>query len=278
MNIVSVNYMILTINTVCNLNCKLCATGIPFVHGTNYPVEEVLQYALRAMELIDHVGHFDLCGGETLLHPKIHEIVKETAKLLRGKCDELRILTNGTIIPNDQTIDSIHETTASGMGFLFLIDNYALPGTKIGEVTKKLTAAGIPYRENVYTGDKQFSDGWVDYKFDESVPTVKHDTESAARETFRDCYFSRVNMWEIGRGKLLPCCYLFTRDLMGQFLAEPGEYVDLFDDTMPIEKKREIIRSGGTRGVHYGACKYCCGLGKNTPRFSAAEQMAKAKA
>ncbi|GHS96339.1 hypothetical protein AGMMS50276_14570 [Synergistales bacterium] len=269
----NVNYIALLITSICNMRCKLCSFAVPYLQSHfHYDKDIICEDLQTALNLCGSVKHVDLMGGEPLLHPAISDIVKKIATF-DNKPAQIRILTNGAVVPDDTLLKTISIIMASGTDFLFYLDNYGSISTKTDDIKNKLTVAQIPYREVVYYGDEQFSNGWVDYRFDEAIPTQKSQTNQEIQQVYDECFFSTADMWELNNGKLFPCAYTVTSDALGRKCSEYGEYLDLRDSTLSISEKRKILHNWTTRKEYYSACRYCGGLRRNSPRYIAAEQV-----
>lgn len=81
----------------CNLNCKGCTAFSPLAKEWFY---DVVQLERDLLELSKKIRFFQLklIGGETLLHPKITEIVQITRRIFPKK-SVLSIVTNGSLLP-----------------------------------------------------------------------------------------------------------------------------------------------------------------------------------
>ena len=66
------------INTICTLNCKQCITLTPYhKNAENFSKERIFEDIDKFFKIYDWVDHFDVEGGETLLHPALPEIIKK---------------------------------------------------------------------------------------------------------------------------------------------------------------------------------------------------------
>jgi organic radical activating enzyme len=258
------------------MNCKLCSFAVPYLQSHfHYDKDIMCEDLRRALSLCDSVKHVDLMGGEPLLHPDIAEIIERLQYIGTNskKFGEIRILTNGSISPDDKLLKAIRALMDSGVDFLFFLDNYGKISTKMDDIKNKLTIAQIPYREVIYFGEEQFSNGWVDYRFDEVIPTRKSQTDHEIQQVYDECFFSAANMWELNNGKLFPCTYTVTSDALERKCLERGDYLDLRDDTLSVSEKKEMLYDWATRKEHYSACQYCGGIRKSSPRYMAGEQI-----
>ena len=74
-----------------------------FSHPNDIDVDVVINDYNRMLELIDWTDDVMLIGGETLLYRNLGKLVEEIYKNpnTSKKVGIVRVLTNGTILPND---------------------------------------------------------------------------------------------------------------------------------------------------------------------------------
>ncbi|MCL5072727.1 MAG: hypothetical protein M1308_17815, partial [Actinobacteria bacterium] len=206
----------------------------------------------------------ELLGGEPLLHPEIVEIVKEILKY-KGRFDLIRITTNCTIVPSQELIEVINNSDCI---FDFILDDYGKYSVNFKCIQELFDKNGIPYRTDVYHGENQRFEGWIHF----GDFTFMDYTEEELENVKNNCICVSNAFRIIHRGKLYPCVYAFCGAILQKVPQLKDEYIDLFDETMKTEKKREIAQSLGTNPIE--ACKYCKGFDcVNSPRFPAAEQL-----
>ena len=254
--------------TKCTLKCKLCATGIPYIKTpVNLPKETLFLSMERAFQIWT-AEHVDFLGGEPLLHPQILEIMQELYKY-NDNYGEMRIVTNGTIMPGGGLLDFAEYVNGSGVKLLFLLDNYGRLSGKLGEIKDELEKRKIPYRQDDYTGDSQRFNGWVDYG--EYKDTGRSDEEIS--RVYYECIFRNWGCIEIWNGKAYPCAYTTALEIVNGFKLKQDEYVDLFDDTIATAEKIRSAKALRGRSKPFSACRLCNGISPNSPRFPAAEQL-----
>ncbi|MBR1494049.1 MAG: radical SAM protein [Acidaminococcaceae bacterium] len=253
------------ITTHCSLNCKLCMTDIPQIRDKHHiPVDSLVKQLEAFFHVWDYAARLEYMGGEPLMHPDMYDIIKETLRF-RDQFRDLRIATNGTIIPNDQVLELI---ASCGKFFDFVVDDYGPLSKNIKEVTERLEYYKIPYRIDVYTGENQHFNGWVklgDYAY------IDYE-EAVLREQYRECVQVKDEFAIVYEGKVFQCPYPLRFFILKNILPERDEYVDLFDDTLSREEKREI--AAGFYKTPTKACHCCFGFSeKKSRRYPAAEQV-----
>lgn len=94
------------------------------------------------LELIDWTDDVMLIGGETLLYRNLGKLVEEIYKNpnTSKKVGIVRVLTNGTILPNDEILKEF-----SKHNLVVEISNYGSKSRKIDELIEKL----IRYKINI---------------------------------------------------------------------------------------------------------------------------------
>lgn len=259
------------ITTKCTLNCKLCAAGVPYIlepHHTD------LQVAFQEMEkffqVFDYVDRIEFIGGEPLMHPDIAEIVKEASKY-KDQFGYMRITTNATIVPSEKLLKELRE---SGCKYDFIVDNYGKLSVNFDNLVKVLDDNHITYRVDVYHGkrENQRFGGWIDF----GDFTDQKYSEEQLRYNFEHCTAMKGNFCCTNNGKVFPCCYAMTGYLEGKLPFMRDEYIDLFDDTISLDEKRNIASNFDKKIMN--ACRFCKSFDtENSVRYCAAEQVERDK-
>jgi molybdenum cofactor biosynthesis enzyme MoaA len=102
------------LTTRCTLRCKNCNAAIPY-HKTYNDIDTgvIMKSLRRIFEIFDYVDELGLYGGEALLHPDIDEIIRECGNY-SSKFGFLRLMTNGTIIPKQATLEELKKLETGG--------------------------------------------------------------------------------------------------------------------------------------------------------------------
>lgn len=257
--------------TTCSLNCKACSFSIPTFksNGINYYVSlDTFQRELEEIfNIYDHVEGISLVGGEPLLHNQIDKLVAYALRTYSSKFNQLRIITNGTLLPNDSLISALK---SYGKGNVEIqISDYGPLSNKVEDIGSLLQKNSIPYRIKEYYDSKQYCGGWVDYG---PLDCLRGYSEEKMQSVLKHCRMSYDRYLSVLNGKLTICCHAAAGFHMNCFDLNPGEYVDLFDATVSLEKKRRIISEFGTKPTQ--ACYHCNGFDpQNSPRIPGAEQI-----
>lgn len=251
------------ITTKCTLKCKRCITFTPYQKKHEHSSKEtILREIDKFFELYDYIDHFDIEGGESLLHPDLDIIVKK-ALTYKHKFKRIHILTNCTVLPSKSLIDIC---MSSNKRVMFLLDNYGELSNKIEELKDILVSSNIPFRIDKYYGDDQYCNGWVD------LGNLKFNnyTDNQLQDIFNNCREAHCQAPYIRNGKVFLCA---TQAAMIEHIPLiKGEYIDLFDDSISIAQKKEIARNFGKLPIT--TCNYCKGFDvKNGERYPAAEQL-----
>lgn len=250
------------VNTICTLNCKRCITKTPYhVNPANYKFEDLSNEIEAFFNIYESVDHFDLEGGETLLHPDLDKIIQK-ALSYKHLYKTLNILTNGTIVPSESVMAACKDEPV-----FFIIDDYGDLSFNKDQVIQTLEANKIDYRIDTYYGEDQYYGGWIDF----GDMTFKNYSNEELCRVFENCRSGKCGAPYIKNGKMYLCPVQATSSADIELLH--GEYVDLVDPNVTMEERIEVAKKFGLNPIN--SCKYCKGFNVNSERQPAAEQLKK---
>ena len=217
----------------------------------------------KYFELVDTVGDFDISGGETFLHPQIGDIIKKALQY-EHRFNRLLILTNGTLLPSEDLLQAMKLSDK----ILVTISNYGVLSKSTSALSRILEQNNIKFRVIDYS-DNIFCDGWVNYDSDKQL----WHTEDELKRIGQNCAVrNRGCNFLIQNGEIHSCGRSYRRMEIGLIPRNSAEYVDLFDNTVSIEEKRETLLA--MFHSDYGtSCAFCYGLCKDSKRYTPAEQL-----
>lgn len=250
----------------CTLKCKLCAGYVTHIKN---PVDMELEFyeflLKRLFENVHKLETFSLSGGEALMHSKFNLILEKTFDY-NEQYEKVLILSNGTLIPKEETINLIKNKGIDKVQFN--ISNYGQVSRNVNKLIDVLSQHNISYREIKYYGDDAFCGGWVDYgDHTQNFFTDDEVTENAKKCTFRDGFYSLL----INKGGFFHCGRSGERMRLGVIEKNPLEYISLEKDY--TQEEFDMIIDHMFESPYLTACKYCTGLTKDTKRYPAAEQI-----
>lgn len=255
--------VLMTLN--CNLNCKLCGAYVPYYEkSSDSSVSEHMEYIERFFQIVDHLELLTISGGEPLLYKQLPEFLDSLINY-SDRFDKLEIITNGTIVPNENLVSSVKKY--GNKFFRFLVDNYSL-SYKIPEIHSLLEENNIPHVIRDNNCRKSHCNGWIDFG---SLDNVIHSNEEAEK-IFKKCAFVQKLSFCFGifKGYMTPCGEVRYRLSLGK--ASPDEYINLIDKNVSIEDQRRKILNM-YEGKYLETCKYCNGMLEDSPRFQPAIQL-----
>lgn len=256
------------ITSKCTLNCKLCSNYIPYIPNPFHTPKETAFREIKAFfQIWDYADRIELIGGEPLLHPDFYEILRECLKY-QSQFGKIRITTNSTIVPEERVFALIRETEKR---VEFLLDNYGPLSKNLEVIRQQCDAYQIPYRIDNYYGENQYSNGWIYFG---DCKTDLGYTDQEWTDLFHRCVVPKEEFVMVNNGKAFFCDYpMATYQVTGRLPADGG-YIDLFDEQISIEEKREMARK--LWDGPYSSCRYCTGFDvTNAKRYPAAEQVQK---
>ena len=269
-NRIEANVFDLFITNRCTMNCKMCCAYVPHVKNAHHSDKDVVFREMKGFfEVFDYANRIEILGGEPLMHPDLLAIVKEATKY-KEQFGDIRITTNCTIVPGDELLAYIKNC---GVLFDFVLDDYGEISRHCRQVQDKIKEYNIPFRVDRYYGDEQeqYYSGWIDFGNNK----CKNYSDDELLNVFNNCTAAKKNsFYATYDGQVHQCLYSLAGQYTGRLEPKPGEWIDLFDETLTREQKRSIASSFLKRP--YNACRHCNGfLSETAKRFPAAIQAPK---
>lgn len=253
------------ITDYCSLNCKLCILGMPYITNKHHiAVEEYDRQLSEIFKIWNSAERLNLIGGEALLHPNICDIVERSLHY-QDHYQSLRITTNDTIVPEDRMLALM---ASSGKPCNFVISDYGKLSRNLQGLTERLESYNIPYRIDPYVGDNLYYGGWVDLGDYEFADLSKEEL----MVQYRECAQTHTHFLSVYKGEVFQCCHAHHFNAVKGALPEKTEYIDLCDEELTIEEKKEIASRFFTMPTK--SCQFCLGFNEKTSkRYPAAEQL-----
>lgn len=257
----------LPITSLCSLNCEKCHIFIPYwKNKSDYDLDMLKRSVDLYFKHVDYVLDMDILGGEPLLCKNLDEIIKYIGNNYREQIGYLGLITNGTIIPKNSTIELIRKFNMN-----VSISDYSKELNYKGKVDKlcdELENAQISYLRNTDIA-------WFDF----GLPTdeMRYIGEQAVKH-MRCC---NTIYHVIHDGKFYCCGTAWAAQKSGLFPNSDYGYVDLENDksdNYEIKKKIFECSFGIVENGYLEFCQVCGGFGSdNTTRVNTAQQIRKDK-
>ena len=235
--------------TRCTLNCKMCGDFL-FTGGVkrrDIPFEDVCRDIDACFDLFERVEWLQFVGGEVYIYRDFAKLL-DYAQKYRDRFDKLVIETNATVAPNDEEQAAM---LGYGEDLYVYISNYGDLSYQRDEFVKFMDANGIEHSLKKYHGEDQYFDGWIDNR----NPHDLKEPGDVLEVNAKNCPQNRLKNMHVYDGKLHRCsnsCFMLE---LGAFQPKERDFIDLRDETVSREEKREII--GEFYDYARQSCRYC---------------------
>lgn len=250
----------------CTLNCKLCSNYMPFFRNSekHVGVEELKADIDGIFRLIDFTEWLQFIGGEVFMRKDLSPIYQYCLEEYSEQFDKLIFITNATVLPCKDDIIVFKEY---GDRINIQVSDYGIYSCKRKELCDLFDENKIPYIVKNYHGDFQYCGGWVDNTHFYDRGKSQEDLE----KQFSRCGQVAIENFHMYRGILHGCARSLLASRLGKVIPARRDFVDIHDQTMSDEEKRDIIR-------HFNdhprvSCKSCVSFNEDIERFPAAEQL-----
>lgn len=136
--------LVVKTGTACTLKCEKCGEFNPYLakKGKSYMLTaEVLSKDIyRIAKAVKEIETVHIAGGEALLHNDLFLLLSYI--YLIPNIRKIEVVTNGTIIPNEMTINLLKELKKK---VLILISDYSSAGVDNHQILEALERSGVSY-------------------------------------------------------------------------------------------------------------------------------------
>ena len=235
----------------CSLKCKDCANLMQlYAKPIDQDFEILIKSIDKFLNTVDHCREIRLLGAEPLMYKKVDLVVEHILKF--KNYDQLKINTNGTIIPNEKKIKVFQDPRV-----FFDISNYGKISRNVDGLVKVLEEKNIAHNAARVTE-------WQDVG-----KIVKTDrTEQLNKEIFGNCCINRGITLLHGKLYLCPFSANATNLKAIKYADEEILNIDMYSKEELIKKIHKLY----FETEFLEACKSCNGRDHNVKRVEAALQ------
>ena len=249
--ILNVDSIDLMLTEKCSLKCKDCSNLMQLYAK---PIDQDFEMVISSIDIflntVDHCREIRLLGGEPLMYKKVYQVVEHLLKY--KNFDQLKINTNGTIVPKESKIDVFQDKRV-----FFDISDYGKVSRNVNKLVKILKEKKIAHNAARVTE-------WQDVG-----KIIKSDrTDKLNKEIFGNCCINRG--LTLLHGKLYLCPFSANATNLRAIKYADDEIINikLYDKKVLKDKIQKLYFETD----FLEACKSCNGRDHNVKRVEAALQ------
>lgn len=250
------------VTPACSLNCENCSQFVPYWKEKKSFSIEMLKSDLDSyFRCVDFVMDMNIVGGEPFLFSKLDQYIEYIGDNYRNKIGYLGFITNGTIMPPDDTLKLINKYDIG-----VSISDYSNEveySQKIEMLCKALDKFEISYVVN-----KNIQ--WFDFGYPRKPYNYKKESCAQHMKTCNTiCHC-------LNDGKVYYCGTAWAAEKSGIFPKDKKGYINLNNiNASSLDEKKNIIECclGNIEDGYLEFCRVCGGYGNdNDNRVVTAKQ------
>ena len=225
----------------CSLKCKDCSFLMQYYKSPqNIDLEKYKPALDRFIETVDYISEFRIYGGEPFMNPEMYKLLDWYNSC--EKINTLSIYTNGTIIPNERTLQSMKAKKVK-----VHISDYEHNMDKVKLLTEVLERNNIPYFIRKY-------DMWCEAG---DLSPKNHSFEKM-KEIYANCF--ATNCYSFLKGKFYVCPRAAHAANLKAIPDIESDCIDFNDESVSIDELKVRIKNLMHERDFIEACKFCDGL------------------
>ena len=245
-NKIVIPFLDLSVCTTCTLNCRDCTQWIPYIKNKKiFSAESIITNLENLFQYVDYIHFISPLGGEPFLNKEIDTILEYLIqKSNDGKIGYIRLVTNGTIFPDENILKYFHHPKLS-----LLISNY---DKALNNNAKENKLKLIDYFEKnklKYFLPEGFN--WIDLG---TPQELKQKNTEQLRETFNTCFIR--NCISLFDGVLYRCPRAYA---IAELFPPPRKWHNEYIKISEIKSKHDMRKKlKNFYTIDYlDACNYC---------------------
>lgn len=230
-------YCVLCITTKCSLRCKECAAFIPeYRVQQEYSLKYLQSTFTKLLNVVDGIQELELMGGEPFLHSEFNPILEWC--LQQDKIHAVKIITNGTIIPAEDTWKLMSHKKVK-----LVVDDYGALSSKYHEII-------IHAKKTNVRCEEQSLQTWYSLRpvYDRKYSDIER------KSIFCSCNFR--SCIGVTNGRLYHCNVAGHMYNAGLILDKKDDYIDLDNPKETGMSFKDRIRNYINIDSMY-ACSFC---------------------
>jgi len=228
----------------CSLRCKECCHLIPYADPVFYEMDTVIADCSAFLDLCE-IEFFSIVGGEPFCHPELYRLLD----FFSGRHDVLdgKIVTNGTVMPDRRTINSLKNLKGK---FEVRIDLY--PGKE--EFTSRFYNSLL--EEGIRCHLTRFEE-WSWKRL--GGPEQERLSTKAAKDAFARCWDKQC--YTLANGEFTACPRGILSEHVFSIPKRRFEHMRILDDKSKATSKA-LIATCMTHKAYKDYCRHCLGMTK----------------
>ena len=240
----------------CSLKCKDCSFLMQYYqHPQNIDLELYKPALDKFIDTVDYISEFRIYGGEPFMNPEMYKLLEWYKDC--EKINTLSIYTNGTIIPQQHTIECMKNPKVK-----VHISDYKHNMEKVQKLVEVLEREGIVYFVRKY-------DMWCEA----GDLSFRNHSREHLEEIFENCF--ATNCYSFLKGKFYACpraAHIVNLQAMPDIAKDR---VDFTDERLSIAELQQQLRDLMHNRKYIAACAYCDGLDNHVAGVIPAIQIAR---
>ncbi|MDD5012083.1 MAG: radical SAM protein [Candidatus Nanoarchaeia archaeon] len=229
----------LIITERCSLKCKNCSNLMQYYEKPKDCDYRELKKSIDSFcNIADEINEFRILGGEPFMNKDFDLTIKRLIN--EPKVKKVVIYTNGTIVPEENKIDSLKDDKV-----LLLITDYNNLSRKLENLTEKLSKKDISFYVQKAQGWTNCSDIFKHYRNIEEQKKI-----------FQNC--CARNTFTLSNGKLYRCPFSANADRLRAVPNLERDYINIFKEKN-VQEMKEEIKEFIMKKDFLETCDYCNG-------------------
>lgn len=252
---VHIVHMGLTVSECCTLKCKECSFLMQYYkYPRNIDIEEYKNCIDRFLNIVDSITELRPIGGEPFVNPQMYKVLEWYHN--HPKIGSLDVYTNGTIIPNERTLEALKYDKVK----VHISDYNAVNREQLEKVIE------VFHREKIKYSIRKYDEWSIGGNL-----RKRNYTKEQMENIFSKCFMT--NCYSFLKSRFYGCPRAAHGMNMGAIPENSNDYVDFADTQKRDDELKDMLIDLMRRRKMLISCNYCDGHNNHIPGIIPAVQI-----
>lgn len=230
----NIKFISVDVTNNCTLNCKFCCALMPYQQKEarrNMDMSLTMEAIDKIVDCVDFIPELSIIGGEPFLNPDLKNLLQKlNHEKYKKKIGNFLITTNGTIVPDRETLEAIKGLKNHIYIYLSSYGQLSMKGYELLQTFNQHDINCVVCENKFWTVMCQ------PFNYKENSYTIEE-----AKANCSECNFVKYNQFRIVENKIYKCMFLAYGELGNVIPIDKHNSLDLLNEKLSSDELKNYL-------------------------------------